>query len=121
MIYHVVAMAQNRVIGKDNKLPWHFKADLQKFKDLTMGQTLIMGRKTFESIGKPLPGRENFVLSRGSSEERKDVRTFKSLDAALKAVKTPHAYIIGGAEVFRQSFNRIDGIYLTLIHKPYEG
>ena len=114
-------MAENRVIGKDNKLPWHFKADLQKFKALTMGQTLIMGRKTFESIGKPLPGRENFVLSRAGGKEKHGLRFFQSLDDALKAVQTEHAFIIGGAEAFRQSIERIDGIYLTLIHQPFEG
>jgi dihydrofolate reductase len=63
-IYHVVATARKRVIGKDNKLPWHFSEDLKHFKKLTLGSTVIMGRKTFESIGRPLPGRMNFVLSR---------------------------------------------------------
>jgi len=70
MLYHVVAMAENRVIGKEGRLPWHFSSDLKHFKQLTMGQTIIMGRKTFESIGKPLPGRENFVLSRSGCHSR---------------------------------------------------
>ena len=63
-LYHIVAMSRDRVIGKDNKLPWHFSEDLKRFKTITMGQTVIMGRKTFESIAKPLPGRENFVLTK---------------------------------------------------------
>lgn len=120
MIYHVVAVANNRVIGKDNRLPWHFSADLKFFKQLTMGHTVIMGRKTFESIGKPLPGRSNFVLSR---QPRRDgnVDLFGSIEEALKAVRTPDCFIIGGAEVFQKTLNVIDGIYMTRIYADYEG
>ncbi len=132
-IYHVVAMAQNKVIGKDNKLPWHFSADLKFFKALTTGQTVIMGRKTFESIGKPLPNRENFVLSRASykiileafsklkPEEAQKVKNFESIRDAIQAVKTEKAFIIGGAEIYKQTIDKIDGIYLTLIHQDFEG
>ncbi len=115
-------MAQNRVIGKDNQLPWHFSEDLKHFKQLTMGSTIIMGRKTYESIGKPLPGRENFVLSRSVQASGEDhLRFFDSLQDALKAVKTPKAFIIGGEQLFIQTMDKVDGIYLTRIHRDYTG
>lgn len=133
MLYHVVAMSQNKVIGKDNKLPWHFSADLKFFKALTTGHTVIMGRKTFESIGRPLPNRENFVLSRSSykimleifsklkADEARKVKNFESIRDAIQAVKTEKAFIIGGAEIYKQTIDKIDGIYLTLIHQDFEG
>lgn len=110
-LFHVVAIANNRVIGKDNKLPWHFPADLKFFKQLTTGHTVIMGRKTFESIGKPLPNRENIVISRSGL----------SLEGALQQAKGEKVFIIGGAQLFEQTLNQIDGIYLTRIHADYEG
>ncbi len=132
-IFHVVAMSQNKVIGKDNKLPWHFSADLKFFKALTTGHTVIMGRKTFESIGRPLPNRENFILSRSSykviletfsklkPEEAQRVKNFESIREAMQAVKTEKAFIIGGAEIYKQTIDKIDGIYLTLIHQDFDG
>ena len=120
-LYHVVAAANNRVIGKDNKLPWHFPADLKFFKQLTTGSTVIMGRKTFESIGRPLPNRENFVVSRGKFQDKDSVRYFQSMENAEEAVKTEKAFIIGGGQIFNQTFDQIDGIYLTRIHADYEG
>src|SRR5689334_1728012 len=121
MIYQIVAMARNRVIGKDNRLPWHFPADLKHFKRRTMGQTILMGRKTYDSIGKPLPGRENFVISRTQSKNSDHLQFFDSIDKALAAVRTQDAYIIGGAEIFNQTLDRIDGIYLTRIDQDFEG
>ncbi len=123
MLYHVVAMAENRVIGKDNRLPWHFSSDLKHFKQLTMGQTIIMGRKTFQSIGaKPLPGRENFVLSREVKIKTvPNLRFFDSLEDTLKNVLTHKTFIIGGASIFKETMSLVDGIYLTQIHKDYEG
>jgi dihydrofolate reductase len=145
-LYHLVAMAEGRVIGKDNRLPWHFSSDLKNFKQLTMGNTILMGRKTFESIGKPLPGRENFILSRhtphpnplpkgergrnaeislapggGEGWGEGELCYFSSIEEAVKSVRTPRAFIIGGAEIFRQTLDKIDGIYLTKIHAKYEG
>jgi dihydrofolate reductase len=132
-LYHIVGMAENRVIGKDNRLPWHFSADLKNFKALTLGQTLIMGRKTYESIGKPLPGRANFVLTRSAVtvcqqevvhrelSAGTEIRFFSSFDQALQSVKTPIAFIMGGAELYAQTLERIDGIYLTRIPGSYEG
>ncbi len=120
MLYHVVAMADNRVIGKDNRLPWHFSEDLKFFKHLTMGQTVIMGRKTFESIGKSLPGRENFVLT-NSGFQKNDVNCFGSLRQALDSIATDHGYIIGGAQIFEETIDQVDGIYMTRIYADYEG
>lgn len=124
-LYHIVAMSENRVIGKKNQLPWHFPADLKHFKNLTMGSTIIMGRKTFESIGKPLPGRENFVLSRrrkpASAHGAERVYFFLSLENALEKVKTEKTFIIGGADLFQQTMYLVDGIYLTKIGGKYEG
>jgi dihydrofolate reductase len=145
-LFHVVAMAENRVIGKDNKLPWHYPADLKFFKQLTTGHTIIMGRKTFESIRKPLPNRKNLVLSRQmaeygenpnndpnqpfgsfSKEEIQKLVTadnlifFNSLDAALKEAKDEKVFIIGGANLFEQTMDLVDGIYLTEIHARHEG
>ena len=121
-LYHIVAVADGGVIGKDGKLPWHFSSDLKYFKKTTMGCTLIMGRKTFESIGqKPLPGRENFVLSRHKKMEAENLRFFDSFEKALAEVKTEKAFIIGGGELFRHTLDKIDGIFLTRIHAPFEG
>lgn len=119
-LYHIAAMAENRVIGKDNKLPWHFSEDMKFFKQLTSGSTVIMGRKTYDSIGRPLPNRENFVLSR-SKNEKPGVSFFQSLEEALGNVKTEKAFIIGGAELYKHTIDVVDGIYLTRIHKDYEG
>ncbi len=122
MIFHVVAVANGNVIGKDNKLPWHFSSDLKFFKNLTTGSTVIMGRKTYESIGKPLPNRENFVLSRQSSLiAQEHLKIFNSLEDAIKQISTKDAYIIGGENLYRQSLAVIDGIYLTRIHADFEG
>ncbi|MBI3312694.1 MAG: dihydrofolate reductase [Candidatus Omnitrophica bacterium] len=120
-LYHVVAMAKNRVIGKDNKLPWHFSSDMKHFKQLTTGSTVIMGRKTFESIGKPLPGRENIVLSTTPRKNSPDLQFAASLEEALKNVRTFQAYIIGGENLYRQTMDKVDGIYLTNIEGDYEG
>ena len=122
MLYHIVAVANNRVIGTANKLPWHFSKDLQHFKVTTTGQTVIMGLKTFESLGcKPLPGRENFILDRSGQKPYPGQIFFSSLDDALRSVRTEHAFIIGGAELYRTSIDRADGIYLTRIHADYQG
>ncbi|PIQ86572.1 MAG: hypothetical protein COV74_04125 [Candidatus Omnitrophica bacterium CG11_big_fil_rev_8_21_14_0_20_45_26] len=121
MLYHAVAMAQNRVIGKANQLPWHFSSDLKHFKQMTLGHTILMGRKTFESIGKPLSGRENFVISRTAHEDGEHLRFFTSVESALDEVSTRDCYIIGGAHLYEQTMQLIDGIYLTYIHADFEG
>ena len=118
-LYHVVAMAKNRVIGKDNKLPWHFPEDLKFFKQLTTGNTIIMGRKTYESIGRPLSNRTNFVLSR-TAKNYPGAQTFHSLDEAVRSAKTKKVFIIGGAELYKQTIEKVDGIYLTRIGIDFE-
>jgi dihydrofolate reductase len=120
-LFHVVAMARNRVIGKDNKLPWHFSADLKYFKQLTTGSTVIMGRRTFESIGKALPNRQNFVVSRTRAGQSEGLCFFSSIEDAVRSVKTEKAFLIGGANLYAQTMDLVDGIYLTLIHADYDG
>ena len=121
MIYHVVAVSKNGVIGKDGKLPWHFPADLKFFKNLTTGHTVIMGRKTFDSIGKPLPNRENIVISRQSRSGMPGVEFVTSIDAALKRAQKGEVFIIGGDSIYRETIGLVDGIYLTRISQDYEG
>jgi len=122
VLYHIVAVANQRIIGNGNQLPWHFSKDLQHFKKTTTGQTVIMGLKTFESLGcKPLPDRQNFILDRSGNKPYPGQIFFSSLDDALRSVRTEHAFIIGGAELYRTSIDRADGIYLTRIHADYQG
>ena len=122
MLFHIVAVANNRVIGTANKLPWHFSKDLQHFKVTTTGQTVIMGLKTFESLGcKALPGRTNFILDHTGAKPYPGQTFFSTVDEALKNVRTEHAFIIGGAQLYRTTIDRVDGIYLTRIHADYEG
>ena len=121
MIYHVVAVSKNGVIGKNGKLPWRFPADLKFFKNLTTGHTVIMGRKTFDSIGKPLPNRENIVISRHPRPETAGVKFAETVDQALGRAQKGEIFIIGGASIYRETAHLIDGIYLTQIDQDYEG
>lgn len=118
----IVAVSQNGVIGKNNQLPWHLPEDLKRFKQLTMGRPIVMGRKTFESIGKPLPGRTNIVITRQKDFSCCGSLTAPSLDEALRICeKEPQVFVIGGAQVFKHALPIADRIYLTRIHKDYEG
>lgn len=121
MIYHVAAVARNRVIGKANRLPWHFSEDLKFFKTLTLGSTVLMGRNTFDSIGKPLPGRENFVITSHPGPDQAHLRFFSSIPDALDSAATEKVFVIGGGSIYRATLNRIDGAYLTEIDADYEG
>ena len=122
MLYHIVGVANNRVIGTANKLPWHFSKDLQHFKKMTTGQTVIMGLKTFESLGcKALPNRTNFILDHTGAKPYPGQIFFSTVDEALKNVRTEHAFIIGGAQLYRTTIDRVDGIYLTRIHADFQG
>lgn len=115
----IVAMDQAGGIGKDGKIPWHLRADLQRFKRLTMGRHIIMGRKTFTSIGRPLPGRTNIVITRQSKFAADGCQTAKSLVQALaiaQAQGEDEAFVIGGGEIFTQALPRTDRIYLTRVH-----
>ena len=117
----IVAVAENGVIGKDNQLPWHIPEDLRYFKQTTMGKPVIMGRKTYESIGKPLPGRVNVVVSRNKDWSADGVLTAQSLDAALQQAAADEMFVIGGASLFEEALHRAQRLYLTEIHRPYDG
>ena len=121
MLYHVVAVSRNGVIGKDGKLPWHFSTDLKFFKNLTSGHTVIMGRKTFDSIGKPLPNRRNIVVSRSSQASIPGVEFATGIEEAVKLAQKGDTFIIGGASIYNETLNLVDGIYLTRIDADYEG
>ncbi len=115
-------MTENRVIGRNNDLPWRLPADLKRFKALTMGHPLILGRKTFESIGRPLPGRRMIVLSRNPSYVVENVETVSSLEAALERVSdVDRAFVAGGATVYAQAMQHADELHLTIIHEVIEG
>lgn len=117
----IVAHDPNLVIGQDGDLPWHYSEDLKYFKKTTMGHPMIMGRVVFEELGeKPLPGRENIVLSR--SRQYKHVPTFASFDKALEHVNDEElVFLIGGGKVYRQFLDRCDKLYVTEIHEDFEG
>ena len=118
----IVAMSENRVIGRDGALPWRLPDDLARFKRLTMGHAVIMGRTTYESIGRPLPGRRNVVLSRRGVAVP-GTCVFVSLDKALGALapEHDHAFVIGGQELYQAALPVADRIYLTLIHRTIAG
>ena len=118
----VVAMAANRVIGRDNRLPWHLPADLKHFRETTMGKPILMGRKTWESIGRPLPGRTSIVISRDTDYAAPGCVVVHSIEAALQAAGAQdEVMVIGGAELYRQVLARAGSIYLTLVHHDFEG
>ncbi len=122
----LVAMAKNRVIGRDNKLPWHLPADLKHFKFLTMGQTIVMGRKTYESIGRPLPGRANIIVTRQTGYEVPGAIVVNTIDDALLICERTGSingenFIIGGEELYRQTLKICQRIYITEIQRDFEG
>ena len=118
----IVAASQNGVIGKNNRLPWKLPADLKRFKQLTMGHPVIMGRKTFESIGKPLPGRTNIVVTHQAGFQACGALAAHSLEEALRLCEnTEEVSVIGGASIYEQALPLADRIYLTLIHQDFEG
>ena len=123
MIALVVAIAENNVIGKDNQLIWHLPADLRHFKNITMGHPIIMGRKTYESIGKPLPGRTTIIITRQPDYNAEGCLVVNSVQEAVAGAKKldEQAYIIGGAEIYRQALDLTDTIYLTRIHQSFNG
>ena len=117
----IAAMSLNHVIGRGSEIPWHIPEDFKWFKATTMGHILLMGRKTFESIGRPLPGRETIVLSRsGFSDER--VRTLDSVDKLdLTDGDGREVFVCGGAEIYRQLLDRCSDLYLTVVKREVEG
>lgn len=118
----IAAMANNRVIGKDNKMPWHLPEDLRHFKALTLGKPVVMGRKTYESIGRPLPGRHNIVISRQADLSIEGVTTVTSFeDAKIAAGDCEELIIMGGGQLYAELLEKSDILYLTEISLDVEG
>ena len=126
----IVAMAKNNVIGLDNDMPWHLPADLKRFKATTLGNPIIMGRRTYESIGRPLPGRLNIVLSRDTDLEIDGCTVVNSLEEALRTAKEANStsdnpkeeiFIVGGSHLYNKFISEIDTLYLTQIDAEIEG
>lgn len=118
----IAAMAEDRVIGRDNTMPWHLPADLAHFKQVTYGKPVVMGRKTLESIGRPLPGRHNIVISRNPDFRPEGVTVVADLDAAIAAAgEVAELMIIGGATIYEQMLSRADRLYLTFIELAVAG
>ena len=117
----IVAMDRNRLIGNNNQLPWHLPADLAHFKQVTMGKPIVMGRKTYESIGRPLPGRKNIVLSRaGFSADGVEVVS-SICEAIAKVADAEEVMVIGGSTIYESVIDVVDRIYLTIIENEFSG
>lgn len=119
MIHLIGCMAKNRVIGKDNKMPWHLPAELAYFKKVTTGHAVLMGRKTYESIGRPLPNRENIILTRDETYKAEGCTVINNINQVLG--RTDEIFVIGGAELYNQFIDRADRLYVTLIDEEFEG
>lgn len=124
----MAALAENGVIGQDNALPWHLPNDLQHFKATTLGKPIIMGRKTWESLGRPLPGRKHIVITRQTGYEAPGIQVVSTLDAALQLAQcialadgVEESVIIGGAEIYALALPRCDRMYLTEVHADVPG
>jgi len=120
MIRIIAAMSKNRVIGDSNALIWHLPEDLKRFRQLTTDNVIVMGRKTYESIGKPLPNRRNIIITRDLDYSAEGCEVVSSLEEAL-LLSNSDCFIIGGGEIYRQAIDIADRIYLTLIDKEFEG
>lgn len=127
----IAAIGPNRELGKDNKLLWHIQEDLARFKKLTQGHAVIMGRKTYESIGKPLPNRTNIIITRDPTFQASNCLIFHSFEDVIKFIKKPttnhqslitknEVFIIGGGQVYQQAFPYADKLYLTLVEGKYD-
>lgn len=120
----LVAVAENGVIGRGGKLPWHLADDLKRFKQLTMGHTIVMGRKTWESIGRALPGRRNVVVSRQAGYQAVGAEVAGDLDMALRVAEISgdeEAFVIGGAEIYRLAMSRAERLYVTRVLADVKG
>ncbi len=121
-IYLVAALARNGVIGAQGKMPWHLPEDLKHFKQLTLGHPVLMGRRTWDSLGKPLPGRENIVISRTPGYEAPGASVASTFEAAIAlCTGEPVVFVIGGAEIYAAALPLADGLVLTEIDRDYEG
>lgn len=124
----IVAQGRNRVIGHQNRLPWYLPEDLRYFKQVTLGKPIIMGRKTFESIGRPLPGRTNIVITRDDQWTAKNIKIVCSLEEAIEVAEAQalidgveESVVIGGAQIYAQSLASVDRLYLTQVEANPEG
>jgi dihydrofolate reductase len=118
----IVAMNKNQVIGKDGALPWHISSDLKNFKKITMGKPILMGRKTHESIGKPLPGRENIILTENKDYFSEGCVVKNTLDEALLyCEKVPEVMVMGGATLYEQTLNKAEKLYITEVVTSVDG
>jgi len=120
----IVAVSENNTIGKNNRLPWSLPADLKYFKNTTWGMPVVMGRKTFDSIGKPLPGRKNIILTRNKQWKKEGVEMATDVHEAVKKATTydvKEIFIIGGAEIFKVALPMTQRVYLTRIHANFDG
>ena len=124
----ICAMDENMVIGRNNSLPWYLPEDLKHFKRTTMGKCIIMGRRTYESIGRPLPGRTNIIVTRSRDYEVENARVVDSLTDAIELAEniafidgSDEAFIIGGAELYKHALPVVDRLYLTMVHAEVEG
>jgi dihydrofolate reductase len=121
MITIIAAIAANNALGKNNQLIWHLPADLKRFKKVTLGHHVIMGRKTFESLGKPLPNRTTIIITRNKNYTQKDCIVVNSLTEALKAAKEDeNPYILGGAEIYNQAIKIADKLDITFVHHHFD-
>lgn len=121
-IYLIAAVAANGIIGAEGKLPWYLPEDLKHFKNLTLGHPVIMGRRTWESLGRPLPGRDNIVVTRQPGYAANGAAVAASLAAALAlCAREPVAYVIGGSELYAAALPLADGLAMTEIHRDYAG
>ena len=118
----IAAMSRNRVIGREGAIPWHIPADLRRFRELTFGHTVIMGRKTFESIGRPLAGRRNVVVTGQKNYSREDTLVVHSLaEAIASSTRESELFICGGSDIYRQALPLCSRIYLTVVDLDIEG
>ena len=121
MITIIAAVANNNALGKDNQLIWHLPADLKRFKQVTLGHHIIMGRKTFESLGKPLPRRTNIIITRNKNYTQEGCIVVNSLNQAIEAAKSDeNPYILGGAEIYKQAIEIADKLDLTLVDQSFD-
>ncbi|HBF36292.1 MAG TPA: dihydrofolate reductase [Firmicutes bacterium] len=121
MISLITAMSKNRVIGNKGRMPWNLPADLTYFQKMTMGHPVIMGRKTFEAIGRPLPGRENVIITGNQNYQPKDCLILHSIDGAISFCNHKNGFVIGGSQIYQQFLPLADRLYITFINKIFRG
>lgn len=117
----IVAMGENKVIGYNNQLPWSLPSDLAYFKKITLGYPIIMGRKTFESIGKPLPHRENIVITKNKEYRAEGITVVNTIEEAINYCNNKEVFVIGGSHIFNAFYPIADKLFITKIHEKFEG